>query len=163
MSDTAETAVTEAPTSEATPPAPAPDAMKIIEKRCKKHGVAIVTIHPFNARLFVFRGLDTYRDRFKAIFGVDTQMDCILQDGNVGGFFGMEQDMNGSGISVLAIDGEPEYPEEFIWHEALHATFIILDLYGVEFDVANHEIYTYTQGYIVSQIRQALYGRESFR
>jgi len=137
--------------------------IQIVEKRCKKHGVAIVTIQPFSARLFVFRGLDTYSDKLKAIFGVETQMGCILQDLNVGGFFGSELDVNGCPILVLAIDGTTKYPEEAIWHEALHATFVILDLYGVEFDVDNHEIYTYTQGYIVSQIRQQLYGRESFR
>jgi len=131
-------------------------------RRAKREGVLRITLSPWGAPLYVFKGIEGFPEKFRRIFGVESQLASSEED-EVGGFFGVEVDQDGYAINVLVIsEAFEDYPEEFIWHEALHATFIILAAYGVKFDDQNHEVYNYTQGYIVSEIRQALYGKEGF-
>lgn len=136
--------------------------LKTIDRKAKRENVHRITIEPFGACLYLFKGVASYNDRFERIFGLPSAHDAY-EEMEVGGFFAVEQGPLGYGIPVLVIsDLAPEYPEEFIWHEALHATFTILDTYGVKHDVENHEIFNYTQASIVSEVRQRLYGLEGF-
>lgn len=136
--------------------------MKAIDRRAKREGVHRVALQPFGAHLYLFKGVADYNQKFERIFGLPSAVEQY-EETDVGGFFVMEQGPDGYAIPCLVISTVgPEYPEEFIWHEALHATFILLDGYGVQYDVDNHEVYNYTQSQIVSEVRRRLYGLEGF-
>ncbi|WP_157032972.1 hypothetical protein [Halomonas sp. S2151] len=136
---------------------------KQAHRKAKREGVPVLRIEPWGAEIYLFKGVASYGERFERIFGHPSSMESY-EEYEVGGFFGVDRASPAASVWVLVISEiAPEYPEEFIWHEALHATFMILDNYGVAFDVENHEVFNYTQAQIVSGVREKLYGLEGFR
>lgn len=73
----------------------------------------------------------------------------------VGGSFYALPLVSGGTIFVMVLG---EYEEEVIYHEALHAAFIMLDSVGVRVTADNHESMTYAQSYLVSEIKKKFYG-----
>lgn len=136
-----------------------------IYRKAKRLGVHVMRIDPWGAEVFVFRGVERYVDTFKALFGIPPNESDLLDVGHVLGFY--TQELIDPAVNmhahIIAIGGrEDSYPEDTVWHEALHCTIHVLDHFGVTFEVDNHEVFTYTQGFIVNEIRQHLYGLPGF-
>lgn len=74
---------------------------------------------------------------------------------NVGGCFFHLPLLNGGTLFIMVLG---EYEEEFLYHEALHASFIMLDFVGVRVTADNHESMTYAQSYLVNEIKKKFYG-----
>lgn len=131
-----------------------------LARRLKREGIHEIMLNPWGARIYVFKGIKDYYEKFERAFrSKPTLLDDMEDYTAVGGFFGQESDEQGYALNIIVISDEFEgYPEDIVWHEALHCTFVVLFQYGVEFDVDNHEVYNYTQGYIAKEIRQHVYG-----
>lgn len=130
-----------------------------VYRKAKRAGAKVITIEPFGAEVFLFRGVSAFCDQFEKIFGVTPSPPDPRY---VMGFYGAEDLGDGEGVHVICVGDEHgvDYPEDVIWHEALHCTVCVLDQFGVRFDVENHELYAYTQGFIARSVRELLFPEE---
>ncbi len=63
-------------------------------------------------------------------------------------------DSKGKARFIISIDKKT--PVEYVYHEALHMSYYILDDRLVKFDVHNHEVLCYLQGHIAEKILKQL-------
>ncbi len=72
------------------------------------------------------------------------------------GDFGMTLKIDTAKGRAIAILLLPEISDSAIWHECLHASWYILDAFGIYADVINHEILAYMQDHLHEQIKKRL-------
>jgi len=60
---------------------------------------------------------------------------------------------NGNAIAVLLT---PDIDDLTIIHECLHAAWYVLDLFGVDISVNNHEVLAYMQGHLYEEIKKRM-------
>lgn len=129
-------------------------------KRIKKKGAAVIRVEPYGSEIVVFTSMDSLVEHFEFVFQQPSEIDDEFLTGQTYGLAFSTATEDGI-VYCIAFD-KAKYREETIWHEALHATVDILNGHGVHFTPDNHEPFAYTQGYLVGQIRQKVYGLPGF-
>lgn len=81
-----------------------------------------------------------------------TENDKIIEPGDYGMTLKIDT-AKGRAIAILMLS---EVPDSVIWHECLHASWYILDAFGVYIDAANHEVLAYMQDYLLTEIKKRL-------
>lgn len=129
-------------------------------KRIKKVGASVARIEPYGAEVVIFTSMTELVEHCAYVF----QTHDVLTDENVTpGIYGLAFTAPTEvGLVFCIAFNADKYREEVIWHEALHTTVDVLNAHGVNFTPDNHEPFAYTQGYLVSQIRQKVYGLPGF-
>ena len=82
----------------------------------------------------------------------DLDMCAILQPGTLATTI-KTQSIKGEGVVIVL---GSDVPDNILWHECLHASWYVLELFGVNVNVDNHEILAYMQGYLASAIKKRL-------
>lgn len=129
-------------------------------KRIKKVGASVARIEPYGAEVVIFTSMTELVEHCAYVF----QTHDVLTDEDVApGIYGLAfMAPTEVGLVFCIAFNADKYREEVIWHEALHTTVDVLNAHGVNFTPDNHEPFAYTQGYLVSQIRQKVYGLPVF-
>lgn len=114
-----------------------------------------ITVEPFGCPVSVFTDQKAAIESIKATFGKRQAKRTakFMSGGN--GYCHMHEAKTCSYFLMVL---PAEYKEFVTWHEALHMTWFIMKVHGVEVDCDNHEMQTYLQEHIVKQIKRKVYG-----
>lgn len=128
-------------------------------RRIKKVKGVVIRVEPYGRDVVIFTNMKTLVEDSAFVFGVDMLEPHSVDENTLGLAFvaSVEEDAT----YCIGFNGD-KYREETIWHEALHTTVDVLNYHGVQFTSDNHEPFAYTQGYLVSQIRNKVYGLPEF-
>lgn len=128
-------------------------------KRIKRVGAHVARIEPYGAEVVIFTSMSDLIGHVEGVFRISVLTEEDVPPGVYGLAFTAPTDL---GVVFCIAFNADKYREEVIWHEALHTTVDVLNGHGVLFTPDNHEPFAYTQGYLVSQIRQKVYKLPGF-
>ena len=113
----------------------------------------VINYQPFGRNIYVSTSFEEAKKYIQRMFDFDISSDYIK--GSSGQCLN-EELPDGASLNIIIL---PEvYEEDTLYHECLHCCWDVIGDVGIKLTSKNHELLTYSQGWLASQIKKKIYG-----